>query len=536
MRSQACIYRETWEFCGILCKCGEEFSIQWDSRAFEFKMSNPGVQASDRPRKGGSLHSVNNETTIKKGDHEIPSQGGFDLSPKSTTKKEYVTIKRRDIKIESRDIKVESRDIHIVSSTMNDIRKDPSKTTTKAFEKENPKPNSTDNLVPPPIKNRNSKIGPHAEDVQTKCIDPSSNAGAGYRHQNTQMGSERVIQEERVDEKAKPNVSSYRNIPPPYVKPNGVSKQVGADQNKPADEHKPERAQEKSDDIERGKEERKLGGEDLSKPKPRSVRWRNPRVIHIEEEDSAKIEGGRRRHPPTSVPTLDDDLGRPTYDEDRVVVGDQDVSGRRRHTSRSVPTLNDDLGRPTYDDDIVVVDDQHAIGGRTHNTRRRASSYTNDRERVESHREEKVMDTRNTSGRRRRGMRHGFPAFDDERDNEDEMIMDNLLIHYSKKGLSDKSYTPRPPRAKPPKLHVNKGSDLPPCRDDGTQLAVEVGHPPVRAVSLPPTSDSPKEAAKVPVRAASLQPDLLIPMGKHVHPKLPDYDELAARFNALKKM
>ncbi|KAK1322738.1 hypothetical protein QJS10_CPA02g00241 [Acorus calamus] len=517
----------------------KEFSIKWDSKAFEYTMSNPSAPASDRSRKAGSLYNMNNapnvplnrtnETALKKDDHEISSQVKFDLSPESTIKREQV----------KKDIKMERRDIRIVSSTKNDHLHDPTEKTMKALEKENSKPNYMNNLVPPPVKHRSSKIGPHvgdqhsALDAQTKSMNPTSNAttaAASYRHQNIKMGSESAIQEEQ------PNVSRYMNtlppylkqdnnskygaykedlqvgsdnarfmnMPPPYVKQNGFSKledhiqdlQVDTNRTKPAHDHMPRRVQEKSEDIERGRGERKVGGEkDLSygdsMPRPRSVNRRNPKVTHT-EEDSAEIEG-------------DGYAGR-------------NSSGRRRHTPRSVSTFNDEFGPPKYDEDRVVVDDQDSSFGRTHSSRRRMSSYAKDCERLDY---ENMIDNRNTSSRRRRHMRHAAPIYDEE-----EMIMDDLLIHYSKKGLGDKPDTP--------KLQVNKGGEFHARRTDDhdmDHLALKVGHPPVRVSSLPPNLNSPKEVPKAPVRATSLQPDLL----HHVHPKLPDYDELAARFIAMKK-
>jgi hypothetical protein len=94
---------------------------------------------------------------------------------------------------------------------------------------------------------------------------------------------------------------------------------------------------------------------------------------------------------------------------------------------------------------------------------------------------------------------------------EEERMMDKLLMHYSKK----------------------KGSD-PTNNEAYTDALQEVSlHPPGRTVSLPPESVGPGEDAKVPARSTSLQPDG--PRSAHVHPKMPDFDELAARVKALRK-
>lgn len=53
-----------------------------------------------------------------------------------------------------------------------------------------------------------------------------------------------------------------------------------------------------------------------------------------------------------------------------------------------------------------------------------------------------------------------------------------------------------------------------------------------RAISLPPEPLASTKVAKIPVRAATFHPDNS--SEEHIHPKLPDYDDLAARFGSLK--
>ncbi|KAG2613824.1 hypothetical protein PVAP13_4KG390000 [Panicum virgatum] len=98
---------------------------------------------------------------------------------------------------------------------------------------------------------------------------------------------------------------------------------------------------------------------------------------------------------------------------------------------------------------------------------------------------------------------------------EEERMMDKLLMHYSKKGLDP----------------TNKADNDQEAQIDSQQnLSL---HPSGRAISLPPESIGPAEEVKVPARSTSLQPD--VPRSVHVHPKMPDFDELAARVNALRK-
>ncbi|KAI9128764.1 hypothetical protein K1719_000247 [Acacia pycnantha] len=118
--------------------------------------------------------------------------------------------------------------------------------------------------------------------------------------------------------------------------------------------------------------------------------------------------------------------------------------------------------------------------------------------------------------------------FDDERyrSHEEERIMDKLLLHYSKKPsiLPEKWRKSRSRRA-----HQMDNSARASSRNDESPKTNAV---PPRSVSLPRQET---EAAKEKefARAASFQPDGPS-AARHVHPKLPDYDDLAARFAALR--
>ncbi|KQK17250.1 uncharacterized protein LOC100832711 isoform X1 [Brachypodium distachyon] len=102
---------------------------------------------------------------------------------------------------------------------------------------------------------------------------------------------------------------------------------------------------------------------------------------------------------------------------------------------------------------------------------------------------------------------------------EEERMMDKLLIHYSKKGLDmDETKT----RTETANGHGTQTQ----CQQNGSM------HPPGRAVSLPPGTVSTDEAAKVPARSTSLRPEC--PRSVHVHPRMPDFEELAARVTALR--
>lgn len=125
-------------------------------------------------------------------------------------------------------------------------------------------------------------------------------------------------------------------------------------------------------------------------------------------------------------------------------------------------------------------------------------------------------DTR--SSRRREHSRKGLQVLIDEDENDsEEKMMDKLLMHYSKK---PSSYEKIKEESKSRRSHHRK--------DEGEEI-----HHPARSLSLPSEQFAgPSEPAKTFARASSFQPERS--EAKHVHPKLPDYEDLAARFAELK--
>ncbi|TYK00103.1 IST1 like [Cucumis melo var. makuwa] len=141
---------------------------------------------------------------------------------------------------------------------------------------------------------------------------------------------------------------------------------------------------------------------------------------------------------------------------------------------------------------------------------------------------------------RRRDDKRGLQLLVDEQENErdeEERIIDKLLIHYSKK---PSSFEPGKMRRKP-KSHLapENGTDVAKSplnliSSGGADGQADTVPPPARSASLPREHNlGSSEATKVFTRAASFQPDRSS-AAKHVHPKLPDYDDLAARFAALR--
>ncbi|KAL0339066.1 UNVERIFIED_CONTAM: hypothetical protein Sangu_1428700 [Sesamum angustifolium] len=141
-----------------------------------------------------------------------------------------------------------------------------------------------------------------------------------------------------------------------------------------------------------------------------------------------------------------------------------------------------------------------------------------------------------SSSRRKDQSRKGLQIlFDEEhhRKEDEERMIDKLLIHYSKKPSSyDAGKLRKKLRGQPPDQIISDvgESSLDRSRDVHDDKCEDFP-PPTRSVSLPHEQTASPESQKVFTRANSFQPDN---QARHVHPKLPDYDDLAARFAALK--
>lgn len=154
-----------------------------------------------------------------------------------------------------------------------------------------------------------------------------------------------------------------------------------------------------------------------------------------------------------------------------------------------------------------------------------------------SHVENSGTGRRSSSSRRRDQSRKGLQILMDiehYRKDEEEKMIDRLLLHYSKKpstyedvGKSRKNSQACPSHQGA--LVAGESSHDP--KTDGYNVKPEITPPPTRSISLPHVHSRQSGAKKIFARANSFQPDNQAP---HVHPKLPDYDDLAAQFAALK--
>lgn len=180
-----------------------------------------------------------------------------------------------------------------------------------------------------------------------------------------------------------------------------------------------------------------------------------------------------------------------------------------------------------YQGDKIPLPKPRSIRKKHH----RSSSNHNVVESLEDH---GAVNGSSSSSRRKDHSRKGLETlFTEEprrRDDEERMI-DKLLIHYSKKPTSSSDAVKLRKKLPLHQIATDAGeSSFHKSRDEDNRK-LESFPPPSRSVSLPKEQAVTPEPKKGFARSNTFQPDN---QAKHVHPKLPDYDDLAARFAALK--
>ncbi|KAA3481983.1 polycomb group protein FERTILIZATION-INDEPENDENT SEED 2-like [Gossypium australe] len=147
---------------------------------------------------------------------------------------------------------------------------------------------------------------------------------------------------------------------------------------------------------------------------------------------------------------------------------------------------------------------------------------------------------RKPRSRRRDESRQGLQIlFDEEhqRNDEEEMIINRLLMHYSKKpSTSEDGKQRRKSKSRHAHHKINDVDEeaLEKASMDRSDDISETIPRPVRSIFLPREQATQSDGTKVYTRATSFQQGRSN-AARHVHPKLPDYDDLAAHFAAIKE-
>ncbi|KAK9715321.1 hypothetical protein RND81_06G156900 [Saponaria officinalis] len=201
-------------------------------------------------------------------------------------------------------------------------------------------------------------------------------------------------------------------------------------------------------------------------------------------------------------------------------------------TKADIPNLQNGAGAPEDGDgrgrftEIYYKDEKNIDFTPRRRSHRKKHSRSGSTQDVEVNDEERVLRRVSTSRRKhesRKGLQILVTDDDHYEKDEEEKLIDKLLLQYSKKPSSIEPGKSRR-KSNASKSPHHKAADLTNLDEDSTQTTS-------RSFSLPSRQVTEPKQEKVFTRAASFQPDT---PAKHVHPKLPDYDDLAARFAALR--
>uniref|UniRef100_A0A7N0U742 Regulator of Vps4 activity in the MVB pathway protein n=1 Tax=Kalanchoe fedtschenkoi TaxID=63787 RepID=A0A7N0U742_KALFE len=135
--------------------------------------------------------------------------------------------------------------------------------------------------------------------------------------------------------------------------------------------------------------------------------------------------------------------------------------------------------------------------------------------------DDQIVIERKLGNQKRSGRTLQISIQEDNVEDEEERMIDKLLIKYSRKPENPEKLT---------KESKGQPSDQTSSKADDDKLALVPFT--AKSISLPKEQTAPAEQERSLIRVSSCQPNRLPP---HVHPKLPDYDDLAAKFAALKQ-
>ncbi|AQK60520.1 uncharacterized protein LOC100383750 [Zea mays] len=525
----------------VMKRVAEEFSVPFDSRALQWKITCGSQNKHDLPKKSSLKHDM--ERDGHKVDRHAVHERKSKAMPEGYEQKQEMNVKPKDI--------------HVVPDGIGQLgEKNRKNYSDKPSERRH-----VDNPLPPlDMKEKNGqkemkKSGKKDSDRRRELMDvevldinglkkqdvgamkPSGGPDRSWGHAD--LGLKTLgIEKQEIDPISTLNGKAV-NKPPPYSKPYRapMGEKVAEDRQPVPEKATNMRPPYVKPNFEKHANQganghKQSGTEETIYQKrepiydPVSVRSRVPRppahadeYAGMEEKMANQAPDGRRRHsskrngahdnhdqrvahvvPPLEGMGVDDDINnaRPFH---RV------PSERRKHKSRQ--------NGSTSGSDYNWASEGHESDGDDVNT---SIDFGN-------------LLPRAPSSHRKHRSRSADPRKAGGRGDDEERMMDKLLMHYSKKGLDREERKER----------ANKSRTLFPRDDqrgDGAgELSSKGGgasaHRPERAASLPSESASPKAKAKAkpPARSMSMQPEM---SRGNVHPSMPDFDELAARISALR--
>ncbi|ERM97556.1 uncharacterized protein LOC18425541 isoform X1 [Amborella trichopoda] len=506
----------------LMEEISEEFSLNWDSEAFRRKILNPSVSGCDLPPK----HSPH-QNRVAAFSH-VQQNGMDDADLKSTNRKPKSSSKRHQNREDmSNSPSITGR----TGPALNDRTK-----RTLPQEVRDVKPSYLSNALPPYTKPTVNKQDIKNETVNVVFNTEGEDGGIASKFEKSKLpGLHGADHEKNMEVPTRTNENGdmdnsnapiYDRTPPKprSVRRRPAMKSLTQDHKESSrdDDHIARTAMQHDRDENGVRNPEYEDG--YHKEKENENNSRKERVrdeIQVRQE----YEGGSRR-------------GR-SRDEIRLHQEYDDGSCRGRDRDERVHQEYDDGSRRGRNRDEIGVCEGHHDG--SYRGRDRGEIRVLQKTKDGSHRERardeiSVPQEHGDGSRRDRHSRRSQRVQDEKRYthvahesnghdiDDDEMMMDDLLILYSQKQPSsgagrakarEKTSTYRHDDVENSKSTRSKREDIP-------------HH---RTVSLPCEHVTADEEIRGPIRAVSMKPNFGV---GHVHPNLPDYDELAARIAALR--
>ncbi|RZC71741.1 hypothetical protein C5167_034901 [Papaver somniferum] len=484
----------------------KEYSVKWDSKDFQLKLSNPVVPVKDQPRRVASFQnrqsdgnkSLNNretETPLKKDPEDVLSHGRREVT--KDVLKPQKSIQETGPKRDKEDSMSRGRGNHLDNVY---------KARTVVAEETVAKKDYYN------VSSRGRQEVANDGHLPQRDKEDSMSRGR-EKHLDTVYKARTVVAEDTVVKQDHYNVSSHGR---PEVVPQRDNEQLWSRRRRDhtADVEK-ERGHEVADKVSAVKEKEK-DREVAETAKPQYKAFAPPPYV---------------KQPNVVKNGIQNDTFGPekTLLEPPVHRRYMNVGSERSHDERQEfrPAKVNHVNEHSHHDDSVS---DRALKPKPMSVRRRQMKPPLGYENPTSIEGDDPM--RRVPSARRREARNGLQhALDDDHKkekDEEELAMDQLLMHYSKK----------PTKYEPIMVKTGLSSNVRPSSRDETERQrpstrneTERRRRPFRATSLPPEpATPPKEAGKAPSRATSFQPERLF-----VHPNLPEYDDLAARIASLRE-
>ncbi|KAG6535095.1 hypothetical protein ZIOFF_000049 [Zingiber officinale] len=560
----------------LMQRIAEEFSVRWDCKRLEHQSSSNAKPAPAKLRRATTAPDTRNkEASPVQVARKEPVQAARKEPVQVGTKEEVLSLERHRSNPASvarkEPIEVEPKDIHVVSTTKNG-------TVSDHVNNERSDPSQSSNAVPPYIK-------PRRNNYETRKDDGSKD---GLRPTRTMQNEPEFSLEKREIISLKSSNAKLASVAPAEVgsaksqnaKPVNVAPaEAGSGISRNA---KPVDVACDTKTTDDGYFVRKKEGSSMASPFPNLNGIKNDH--HAEEKHRNLPEYDRlptqeRLDKHSIRPTKTNGYVIPPYVKPKIDNAPtmSDTSSERDQPAQNIfPSLNDkvdgskDTGHlsngvsyvekprpvsvrrkiqkpPSVDTDKGVVDHNkptdNALGGqRDYEGRQKTDKDDKYFEEKITIRESKVpiddemecaidygnLLPRPLNGRRRHGSRPSGASY-----NEEEIAMDKLLRHYSRKGTAKTPSRESMRTAARTTSSVDQDRVEYPGTDETYSTSRRTIAPSQRTTSLPPEPVSTPET-KAPVRATSMQPDLSNLNGGRVHPNMPDYSQLASRLAALR--